>query len=154
MTLSRVSVTGLAQAAGVLTMVFSLATLLQANFHALQLFSHFRLQYFVVSILLTVAFVVLRDRRYAVLLFATAFINAAHVLPWYTGQPYATDGRELKLVTANVQSANTQYARPLAPAFGSPYDPAETAIHRSAYSEALLCCRSRLPRPLRIDQLM
>lgn len=110
----RIGVTGLAQVAGVLTIVFSLATLLQTNHHALQLFSHFRLQYFVVSILLTVAFIVLRDRRYAVLLFATAFINGAHVLPWYTGGPYATDGRELKLVTANVRSANTQYASLLA----------------------------------------
>ena len=112
--MQRISVLGLAQTAGVLTIVFSLASLLQTNLHALQLFSHFRLQYFVVSILLTVAFVVLRDRRYAVLLFATAFINGAHVLPWYTGQAYATDGRELKLVTANVRSGNTQYARLLA----------------------------------------
>ena len=105
----RVSIRGLAQAAGVLTMAFSLLTLLQSNFHALQLFSHFRLQYFVVSALLVATFVVLRDRRYAVLLFATAFINGAHVLPWYFDDPYSTDGRELKLLQANVQSSNTNY---------------------------------------------
>ena len=106
----RVSISGLAQAAGVLTIAFSLLTLLPSNFHALQLFSHFRLQYFVVAALLVVVFVVLRDRRYAVLLFATAFINGAHVLPWYFDEPYSTDGRELKLLQANVLSTNADYA--------------------------------------------
>ncbi len=106
----RVSIRGLAQAAGVLTIAFSLLTLLPSNFHALQLFSHFRLQYFAVAALLVVVFVVLRDRRYAVLLFATAFINGAHMLPWYFDEPYSTDGRELKLLQANVLSTNTDYA--------------------------------------------
>ena len=106
----RVSISGLAQAAGVLTIAFSLLTLLPSNFHALQLFSHFRLQYFVVAALLVVVFVVLHDRRYAVLLFATAFINGAHVLPWYFDAPYSTDGRELKLLQANVLSTNADYA--------------------------------------------
>ena len=110
----RVSISGLAQAAGVLTIAFSLLTLLPSNFHALQLFSHFRLQYFVVAALLVIVFVVLRDRRYAVLLFATAFINGAHVLPWYFDEPYSTGGRELKLLQANVHSTNTDYARFLA----------------------------------------
>jgi endonuclease/exonuclease/phosphatase (EEP) superfamily protein YafD len=105
----RVSISGLAQAAGVLTMAFSLLTLLQSNFHGLQLFTHFRLQYFVVSALLVIAFVLLRDRRYAVLMFATAFINGAHVLPWYFDEPYSTGGRELKLLQANVRSTNTDY---------------------------------------------
>ena len=110
----RVSISGLAQAAGVLTMVFSLLTLLQSNFHALQLFTHFRLQYFVVSTLLVIVFVLLRDRRYAVLMFATAFINGAHVLPWYFDEPYSTGGRELKLLQANLLATNTDYAEFLA----------------------------------------
>ena len=107
----RISLVGLAQAAGVLTMLFSLLTLLQSNFHALQLFTHFRLQYFVVAAILVVAFVLLRDRRYAVLLLATAFINGAHVLPWYLDEPFATDGPELKLLQANVLSTNTEFDR-------------------------------------------
>lgn len=106
----RISISGLAQAAGVLTMAFSLLTLLPSDYHALQLFTHFRLQYFVVAALLVVAFVLLRDRRYAVLLFSTAFINGAHVLPWYFDEPYSTGGRELKLLQANVLLSNTDYA--------------------------------------------
>lgn len=106
----RVSINGLAQAAGVLTMAFSLLTLLQSNYHGLQLFTHFRLQYFVVAALLVVVFVWLRDRRYVVLLFATAFINGAHVLPWYFDDPYSTGGRELTLLQANVLATNTDYA--------------------------------------------
>ena len=105
----RITFAGLAQAAGVLTIAVSLLTLLTANNHALQLFSHFRLQYFVVAILLTILFVVLRDRRYAVLLFATAFINGAHVLPWYFDEPYDTGGRGLKLLNANVLSTSAEY---------------------------------------------
>ena len=107
----RVSLRGLLQAAGILTIAFSLLTLLQSNYHGLQLFTHFRLQYFVVASLLVVAFVVLRERRYAVLLFATAFINGAHVLPYYLDEPYSTDGRELRLLLANVLSSNTEFDR-------------------------------------------
>ena len=105
----RVSIGGLAQAAGVLTMLFSLLTLLQSDFHGLQLFTHFRLQYFIVAALLVVAFVLLRDRRYAVLMFATAFINGAHVLPWYFDEPYSAGGRELTLLQANGLSTNTEH---------------------------------------------
>jgi len=109
MTPTRVTLKGLAQAAGVVTIAFSLVTLLPTNHHAIQLFSHFRLQYFVVAVLLTVVFVVMRDRRYAVLLFATAFISGAHVLPWYVDEPYVTDGRELRLLQANVLTTNSDY---------------------------------------------
>lgn len=109
--MQRVSISGLAQAAGVLTIAFSLVTLLPTNYHALQLFTHFRLQYFLVAGLLVVAFILLRDRRYAVLMFATAFINGAHVLPWYLDEPYVTDGRGLKLLQANVLSTNTEFDR-------------------------------------------
>ncbi len=109
--MQRVSIRGLTQAAGVLTIAFSLLTLLPSNFHAVQLFTHFRLQYFIAAALLVVAFIMLRERRYAVLLFATAFINGAHVLPWYLDEPYATDGRELKLLQANVLFSNTEFDR-------------------------------------------
>lgn len=105
----RLSLRGLLQASGILTIAFSLLTLLQSNYHGLQLFTHFRLQYFVVASLLVVVFVVMRERRYAVLLFATAFINGAHVVPWYLDEPYSTDGRELRLLQANVLSSNTEF---------------------------------------------
>ena len=107
----NVSLAGLTRAAGVLTVVFSLATLLSANHFAIQLFSHFRLQYFVVSVLLVIVFAIMRDRRYAIVLFATAFINGNHILPWYTDTPTAVVGRDVKLVYANVLSHNTEYAR-------------------------------------------
>ncbi len=106
-----VSLAGLMRAAGALTVVFSLVTLLSTNHFAVQLFTHFRLQYFVVSVLLVIVFAVMRDRRYAITLFATAFINGNHVLPWYMDTPEAVVGRELKLVYANVLSHNTEHER-------------------------------------------
>lgn len=109
--MQRVSISGLAQAAGIVTIAFSLLTLLPSNYHALQLFTHFRLQYFLVAALLVIAFILLRDRRYAVLMFATAFINGAHVLPWYLDDPYSTQGRELKVLQANVLHTNTEFGR-------------------------------------------
>lgn len=109
--MQRVSISGLAQAAGILTIAFSLLTLLPSNYHGLQLFTHFRLQYFLVAALLVIAFILLRDRRYAVLLFATAFINGAHVLPWYFDEPYEPEGRELKILQANVLYTNTEFNR-------------------------------------------
>jgi endonuclease/exonuclease/phosphatase (EEP) superfamily protein YafD len=105
----RVSTSGLLQAAGVLTIVLSLLTLLPSNYHAIQLFSHFRLQYFAVASLLVVAYIVLRNRRYAVLMFATAFINGVHVLPWYLDEPYATGDRDLSLLLANLLYTNEEY---------------------------------------------
>ena len=106
-----VSLAGLMRAAGALTVVFSLVTLLSTNQFAVQLFTHFRLQYFVISVLLVIVFAVMRDRRYAVILFATAFINGNHVLPWYMDAPASVVGRDLKLVYANVLSGNFEHHR-------------------------------------------
>ncbi len=46
----RVTISGLLEAAAVVTVVFSVGTLLPIDHFAIQLFTHFRLQYLVVSL--------------------------------------------------------------------------------------------------------
>ncbi len=107
----HVTLTGLLQAAAVVTVVFSLLTLLPFDHHAFQLFTHFRLQYLVVSLLLLVAFAALRSPWYAAVLLVTVIVNGAVVAPWYRATELRTDGRELKILHANVLSTNSDHDR-------------------------------------------
>ncbi len=102
------SLLGLLQAAAVLTIAFSLLTLLPYDHFLLQLFTHFRLQYLVAALLFAVAFALLRETRFAVALAATAALNAAFVLPWYFDRLPVADGARVKLLQANVLSSNTE----------------------------------------------
>ena len=104
-----VTLVGLLQVAAILTIAFSVVTLLRTDHFALQLFSHFRLQYLVISLLLFVVFAVLRSPRYAAALLAVALLNASLVLPWYLDKHESASGADLKLLLANVLSTNTKY---------------------------------------------
>ncbi len=107
----RISVIGLLQAAAVLTVVFSVLTGLDIPHHGIELFSHFRLQYLVVSILLLAVFGVLRSYAYAGVLVVTAIFNATFILPLYSSDVVVGDGEPFKLVHANVHFSNTDYER-------------------------------------------
>lgn len=107
----KVNALGLLQAAAVLTIVFSFVTGFDIPHRNIELFSHFRLQYFVVSILLMLLFVVLHSPVYAGALLVTAIFNATFVLPWYFGDADKSTGAPLKLVHANVLFRNTDYQR-------------------------------------------
>lgn len=107
----RISLTGLLQASAVLTIVFSVVTAIPIDFFAVQLFAHFKPQYFVVSLLLCAALVVKRQLLYVGGLLLAAAINTAFVVPWYLPDS-APDGRsELKILNANVLSTNTEHER-------------------------------------------
>ena len=107
----RITFKGLLQAAAVVTAAFSLATLLPVDHFAMQLFTHFRLQYLVVSVGLLLLFRWLVKPWLIGLLVVTVTVNAVLVLPWYVGKDDGSDGRELKLLTANILSSNTDYER-------------------------------------------
>ena len=110
----RVTLTGLLQAAAVVTVLFSLVTLLPVDHFGVQLFTHFRLQYLGVSLLLLVAFLWLRSPWYISMLAVTVTANAICVLPWYFGEPESAGETELKLLHANVLSSNREYDRLIA----------------------------------------
>ena len=107
---------GLLQIAAVLTVLFSVLTAIDTQQHYIELFSHFRLQYLVVSLLLLIVFAIRRRAIYSLLLVVALALNASFVLPWY-GLPLfeeseaATGDTQLKLLYANVLSTNQEHER-------------------------------------------
>jgi len=108
----RISLVGLLQAAAVVTAVFSTFTLLSVDHFALQLFTHFRLQYLVASALLLILLSVLRQPAFAVVMLLVTALNASLVLPWYMGANEELAGdTSLTLMQANLLSTNSEYDR-------------------------------------------
>lgn len=99
------------QAAAVLTVLFSFVTALDIRHHSIELFSHFRLQYFAVSILLLIAFAFLMHYAWVAALLVTVLFNASFVLPWYISDIPTAKGTPLKLIHVNVYSGNRQSDR-------------------------------------------
>ncbi len=108
---TTVSLTGLFEAAAIVLALFSVGTLFAEWHRYLELFSHFRLQYFVSSLLLLAVFAVLRRRNFSLLLVALALLNAWFVLPWYVGddrtEVVASNGT-IKILQANVLRKNKE----------------------------------------------
>lgn len=107
----RVSLNGLVQAAAVVTAVFSILTLLSLDHFALQLFTHFRLQYLAVSVLLLILLAVLRQPAFAVAMLLVTVLNASLVLPWYLGVREESSGTALTVMLANLLSRNSDHDR-------------------------------------------
>lgn len=107
----RVTITGLLQAAAVATVAFSIVTLLPIDHFAIQLFTHFRLQYLLVSLGLLSLFKYLGSRWLTGAVAASAVLSAIVVLPWYAGEDETSSDVEVKLLHANVWSGNTEYDR-------------------------------------------
>ena len=107
----RVTLIGLLQAAAIVTILFSVVTSFDFVHRYIELYSHFRLQYFAASLLLLIVFIVLQSPMYAVLLLVTAVFNASYVLPWYFGATRVESDNTIKLLHANVYAGNDQYER-------------------------------------------
>lgn len=110
----NISLVGLLQAAAIVTLVFSIVTSVPSLHHHVELFSHFRLQYLGVAVLLLMVFAALRSPAYSVVLLGVVALNASYVVPWYLGGP-SDNGpagkASIKLMNANVLSRNEQYDR-------------------------------------------
>ena len=98
--------------AAAVTAAFSLLTFF-SQWHALiELFSHFRLQYLVISVLLALLLLVLRDRTWAGAMFVVALINCWPVANWYFAEPGAATGhsQSISVLQANVYGGNDHTA--------------------------------------------
>ena len=104
----------LLEAGAFLTALFSIATAFNSLHRYLELFSHFRLQYFVVAALLCIGLALLQRRGSALLMLAVTVVNATYIVPWFTGTPESTEAPVLTLLHANVLAGNTDAGRLLA----------------------------------------
>ncbi len=105
----RVTIKGLLQAAALLTVAFSLTTLLPIDHHALQLFTHFRLQYLAVSLLLLIAFAFLRSPGYIAAMMISVGAGALVATPWYMDGAANSGDLEITLLHANVLATNDEH---------------------------------------------
>jgi endonuclease/exonuclease/phosphatase (EEP) superfamily protein YafD len=107
----RVSLVGMLQAAAIVTIVFSVVTAIPIDFYGVQLFAHFKLQYLVVSVLLCVALALLRQPVYVGGLLLAVGLNASLVIPWYVADSAPGGDTQLKVLSANILSSNTEHQR-------------------------------------------
>ena len=110
----------LAELALAVTAIFSVATAFDHLHRYLELFSHFRLQYFAASLVLAVVFISLRWRSYAILGIACVGLNAYFIVPWYlpagtlpgeTAKNADNHGDPVTILHANVYRSNSDTTR-------------------------------------------
>lgn len=100
------------QVAGVMLLVFSVMPYLSNYLWQLDLLTHFRFQYLVLSLLLFIGFIVLKIKKYALISLICVVINSAYVVPLYTKKTNTIAGLDqsnIKLFHANVLSSNKSY---------------------------------------------
>jgi endonuclease/exonuclease/phosphatase (EEP) superfamily protein YafD len=108
----RSIVVGLLEAALFVTAIFSVATTFDFLHRFLELFSHFRLQYFVSAFLLTTTFIFLRRTTWIIVGLGTFLLNAWFVVPWYLAFGVEnSDDSDIKLLHANVLVSNDSSLR-------------------------------------------
>ena len=101
------SLIGLFEAAVVVLAIFSISTLFDDLHRYLELFSHFRLQYFVSSLILLLFFSLVRERNFAILALSLSVLNAWTVLPWYLSDDARSHGgNTIKILHANLLASN------------------------------------------------
>ena len=107
----RRALTRLFEIGAVLTALFTIATAFDSLHQFLELFSHFRLQYFLVSLLLAVLLFALNRRPYGLVMLAMAVVNAAYVVPWYLGDTPRDNGATLTILHSNIFASNRDASR-------------------------------------------
>ncbi|HIE65698.1 MAG: endonuclease/exonuclease/phosphatase family protein [Nitrospira sp.] len=102
---------------GVFVLLLGYFSYMGALPHYIELSTHFRLQYFIASLLVTGAFFLRHEWQWLVLGFIAIGINGVGVLPWHLASPdrsVAGESPSLRLFHSNVLSSNKQYSRLMA----------------------------------------
>jgi len=145
---------GLVQASAFLTALFSIATLFNSVHFLLELFSHFRLQYFVCAALLGVVFVILRQRNWAMGMAALTLLNAVPLLTWYLPSDLnANPGNStIKILQANVLGHDNEPAAVLAHIEAEQPDIIFLQEISDAWVQALLPIEARYPHKVTVPR--
>jgi len=103
---------GLLEAAMVITVAFSIAVTFDEWHRFLELFSHFRLQYLGISVLLTLVFAAMKWRSYTLIGIAATAFNGWFVVPWYMpAEDAASAEPNVKILLSNVHASNDNAER-------------------------------------------
>ncbi len=104
----KIRLWGLITAAGVIAAVASLAGLLGRFHWFLDLFSHFRVQYFLGLAIIALLFLAAKKFRMALFFSVIAVINLIIILPQYYGKPPlpSPTGQQFRIMFANINTRN------------------------------------------------
>ena len=106
---------GLIRIFSVMLAALSTLTLFDSHHRFLELFSHFKLQYLLASLIFMSIFVVTRERKWATVMMAIFLLNLSYVLPWYfDSKPNPHQQNQLnflKILHSNVQTSNKSYSK-------------------------------------------
>jgi endonuclease/exonuclease/phosphatase (EEP) superfamily protein YafD len=109
-----ISLLDLLQVIACCTALLSLLTAVDDLHRLIALFAHFKLLYFVAAILCVVIFLSLRHFKTAGGMFFIALLNSYYLAPWYLAAPrpeLGFEGKQFKIIHANVNTANRQYQK-------------------------------------------
>ncbi|MFK8011309.1 MAG: endonuclease/exonuclease/phosphatase family protein [Marinicellaceae bacterium] len=112
--IKRLSLIGVLEVGCVFLALFSLATFFDHLHWAIELLTHFKLQYFFIALTLGVIFLIVKIKIYTYISFCTVLINAVYLVPYYIKPNFeypVAQGVEIKLLSFNVLSSNMQYSQ-------------------------------------------
>lgn len=108
----KVSLLGLTQVVAVGVMTVSIPTICSQLDSHLELLSHFRLQYFYLSLLCTLLFLAYCQYKSSLVMALVFLLNSIYIIPWYFNE--STDDNylaSLKIIHSNVHTTNSDYQK-------------------------------------------
>ncbi len=102
---------------GILVLLLGCFSYMGALPHYIELSTHFRLQYFILSLLVTLVFFLRRDWQWLIIGLLAIGINSVGVFSWHLFSPAvseASNAPSLRILHSNVLSSNKQYSKLIA----------------------------------------
>ncbi len=114
----KIPLSGLIGLFSIITILMSIITLFADDHQKLEMFTHFKLQYLLGSILFSSIYLYARKYLYSAILAVAIIVNTVFILPWYFAPALipsesnivATSKSSIKLLHLNLLSSNTQHA--------------------------------------------
>lgn len=108
-----ISIIGLVQVAAIFTLILSVVTLFDQYHYYLELFSHFRAQYLIASIIFAVLLLSFKNYKYSFVLSLVVLLNSIYIVPWYLSgdsNVFGSGAADITLLHSNVHTQNDEFA--------------------------------------------